>query len=86
MELTPSPLDQPVALRSGDPHVCLANTRHLVLLDLARIIPARNSTRSGSLVRWLVPWPVRFRVQQVGEQLTVGYELDHGEQRQRIWQ
>ena len=27
MELTPSPLDQPVALRSGDPRVCLANER-----------------------------------------------------------
>ena len=29
------------------PHVCLAYTRHSVLLDPARIIPARSSTRSA---------------------------------------
>ena len=37
-------------------------------------------------MRWLVPWPVRFRVKQVGDQLAVGDEHDPGEQRQRIWQ
>jgi hypothetical protein len=48
MDLTPSPLHELVALCPGDPpHVCLAYTRHSVLLDPAWIIPARSSTRSA---------------------------------------
>ena len=47
MDLRPGPLHELVALRPGDPHVCLAYTRHSVLLDPARIIPARSSTRSA---------------------------------------
>ena len=39
-----------------------------------------------SLLRWLVPWPVRFRVQQVGDQLAVGEQHDPGEQRQHVGQ
>ena len=34
------------------------------------------------LLQWLVPWPVRFRVQQMGDQLALGEQHDHGEQRQ----
>ena len=47
LDLRPGPLHELVALCPGDPHVCLAYTRHSVLLDPARIIPARSSTRSA---------------------------------------
>ena len=38
------------------------------------------------LLRWLLPWPVRFRVQQVGDQFAVGDEHDPGKQRQHVGQ
>ena len=38
------------------------------------------------LRRWLLPWPIRFRVEQVGDQFAVGDEHDPGEQRQHVGQ
>ena len=38
------------------------------------------------LWRWLLPWPIRFRVEQVGDQFAMGDEHDPGEQRQHVGQ
>ena len=52
-------------------------------------LPGGDRLARQWLRRWLLPWPVRFRIQQVGDQLAVGEQHDPGEQRehigQRIW-
>lgn len=36
------------------------------------------------LLRWTLPMPISFRVEQVGDQFAVGQQKDSGEQRQHF--
>ena len=38
------------------------------------------------LRRWLLPWPIRLRIEQVRDQFAVGEQHDPGEQRQHVGQ
>ena len=51
-----------------------------------RSFPGGDRLARQSLLRWLLPWPIRFRVEQVGDQFAVGDEHDPGEQRQHVGQ
>ena len=75
-----------VALRSGDPTYVSHKQDNRCWAARPGSFPGAVQPDPRSLVRWLLAWPVRFRVQQMSDQLAVGEQHDPGEQRQHIGQ
>ena len=51
---------------------------------LSGSFPEADRLARRSLLRWLLPWPIRFRIEQIGKQFAVGHQHGPYEQRQQV--